>query len=67
MFGRGLNKQSLENILMQHLIVIRILRYVMNSYNSFMNEVPIICRANQWTGFYIIGITIVKDLMNNSA
>ena len=29
--------------------------------NSFMTEVPI-CFANQWTGFYMIGTTVVKKL-----
>ena len=35
-------------------------------FNSFMTEVPIIQkpvrRANQWTGFYMIGITVMKEL-----
>ena len=29
---------------------------------TFMTEVPIICRANQWTGFYIIRISAMKEL-----
>ena len=30
---------------------------------SFVTEVPIICRANQWTGFYMIGTFVMKALM----
>ena len=26
---------------------------------------PMICRANQWTGFYVIGTSVVKGLMSN--
>ena len=36
-------------------------------FNSFMTEVPIIpisSRANQWTGFYIIGTSVMKELKN---
>ena len=37
--------------------------------NSFMTESYhietglLICRANQWTGFYMIGTSIMKELM----
>ena len=27
-----------------------------------MTEVPIICRANQWTGFYMVGTSVMKEL-----
>ena len=29
---------------------------------SFMTEVPILCCANQWSGFYMIGTSIMKEL-----
>ena len=39
------------------------------AFNTFMAEVPIIietslliCSANQWNGFSMIGITVVKEL-----
>ena len=41
-------------------------------FNSFMTEVtnvetsPLICRANQWTGFYMIGTSIMKELTDTS-
>ena len=40
--------------------------------NSFMTEVsyrietsPLICRANQWTGYYMIGTSVMKELIWN--
>ena len=30
--------------------------------NSFMTEVVIICSANQWTGFYMITASVMKEL-----
>ena len=30
--------------------------------NSFMTEVPTICRANQCTGFYMRGTSTLKEL-----
>ena len=35
--------------------------------NSFMTKAVIICRANQWTGFYMITASVVKDLKVISA
>ena len=32
------------------------------AFNYFMTKVPIICRANQWTGFYMIGTSVMKEL-----
>ena len=43
--------------------------YGKTTFNSFMTEVPIIetspliFRANQWTGFYIIGTSVMKELI----
>ena len=38
-------------------------------FNSFMTEVPIIietspfiCSANQWTDFYMVGTSVIKEL-----
>ena len=32
-------------------------------FNSFMPEVPIIfCKANQWTGFHMIGTSVMREL-----
>ena len=31
-----------------------------------MEASPLICFANQWTGFYIIGTFVMKDLMEVS-
>ena len=41
--------------------------------NSFMTEAvitlkpvhPLICRENQWTGFYMIAASVMKELNNN--
>ena len=41
---------------------------MINLFNSFMTQVPItknsplICSANQWTGFYMMGTSVVKKL-----
>ena len=29
-----------------------------------METSPLICRANQWTGFYMIGTFVIKELRN---
>ena len=29
-----------------------------------METIPLICTANQWTGFHIIGTPVVKELNN---
>ena len=36
----------------------------MISFNSFMTEVPIKKKpvANQWTGFYMVGFSFMKEL-----
>ena len=26
---------------------------------------PLICKANQWTGFYMIGTSVMNDLISN--
>ena len=26
---------------------------------------PLICRANKWTGFYMIGTSVMKEFRNN--
>ena len=26
---------------------------------------PLICSENQWTGFYMIGISVMRELMNH--
>ena len=31
-------------------------------FNSFMTEVPIRANANQWTGFCMIGTSVMKEL-----
>ena len=42
-------------------------------FNFFMTEVPIIetsaliCRANPWTSFYMIGVSVMKELMTKSS
>ena len=28
-----------------------------------METSPLICRANQWTGFYMIGASVMKELI----
>ena len=33
-----------------------------NILNSFMTKVPMICSANQWTGFCVIGTSVMKEL-----
>ena len=43
--------------------VVAILGYAL-VLNSFMMDVLIICRANQWTGFYMIGTFVIKELRN---
>ena len=35
-------------------------------FNSFMTEAVIICSANQWTGFYMITASIMKELKENA-
>ena len=41
-------------------------------YNSCMTQVPVIetspviCSANQWTGFYMIGNSVMKELKNDN-
>ena len=41
-------------------------------YNSFMTQVPVIetspviCSANQWTGFYMIVNSVMKELKNDN-
>ena len=41
-------------------------------YSSFMTQVPVIetspviCGANQWTGFYMIGNSVMKELKNDN-
>ena len=30
-----------------------------------METSPLICRANQWTGFYTIGTLVMKELKSN--
>ena len=29
-----------------------------------MKTSPLICRANHWTAFYVIGISVMKELIN---
>ena len=37
--------------------------YLLNDGGSCLTETsPFICSANQWTGFYVIGITVMKEL-----
>ena len=48
--------------LQQHSFSTTIHTAVLETITSFMTEVPIICRANQWTGFYIIGASVMKEL-----
>ena len=31
-------------------------------FNSFMTEVPITYKTSLWTGFYMIGTSVMKDL-----
>ena len=33
-----------------------------SNINSFMTEAVIICSANQWTGFYMITVPVMKEL-----
>ena len=54
----------------------RLLKYIWSFFNTmhervnFFNEgepyypetSPLICSANQWTGFYMIGTFVIKDL-----
>ena len=42
-------------------------------FNSFMTDVPyhietspLICRANQWTGFYMIKVFVMKELIKSN-
>ena len=36
---------------------------IITRINSFMKEVsPLICCANQWTGFYMIKVSAMKEL-----
>ena len=30
---------------------------------SYIEPSPLICRANQWTGLYMIGASVMKELM----
>ena len=36
--------------------------FKVNIFNSFMTETVIICSANQWTGFYMITASAMKEL-----
>ena len=36
--------------------------FKVNIFNSFMTEAVIICSANQWTGFYMITASAMKEL-----
>ena len=35
-------------------------------FNPFMTEAVIICSTNQWTGFYMITASIMKELKENA-
>ena len=53
-------KQFVANLPMNCLSVFD--HFVGLAVNSFMTEVIIICRAIQWTGFYMITTSIMKEL-----
>ena len=51
------------------------LKYVENIINAFnfhhggpnhIETSPLICRANQWTGFCMIGTSVIKELKSMS-
>ena len=35
---------------------------ILYEFNHHIETSPLICRTNQWTGFYMIGISVMKEL-----
>ena len=47
--------------------VFYILKYIVDPLiNTFKTKIPIICRANQWTGLYVVGTYVMKELNNKN-